>query len=316
MNSLSYLHYYVYDDLMFNQSAKIKGAGALLGAAMIYATFGLLIRESSVMFGNNIQIAIRFLFAALVIVLFKLVIKRSLSLPRRDLLKTFALGAVFGLIVMLFTISVNETKVANSVFLLYAGSIITSLICGTVFLKEKLSPSKIIAIGVAVCGLAMYADNFLVLSVGIVAGFASGLLDGVGNFIRKSLKGVDRNLVILYSYAIGGVVALGAALFSGEQWINQVHTGSIIAMLVFVGLMIGISNLLLYGFQHFDVNVGTVILACELFFATVLGYVFLQESPTVTEIIGGVLIFSASALTVIDVRAIWPRVRQSFKLLK
>lgn len=301
---------------MFNQSDGIKGAGALLAAAMVYATFGLLIRESSVMFGNNVQIAIRFLLAALVIVFFKVVIKRSLSLPRRDLLKTLSLGVVFGFIVMLFTISVNETKVANSVFLLYAGSIVTSLICGTVFLKEKLSPAKIAAIVVAICGLAMYADNFLVLSVGIIAGFGSGLLDGVGNYIRKSLKGVDRNLVIMYSYAIGGVVALVVALFTSEQWISQVHLGSIIAMLIFIGLMIGISNLLLYGFQHFDVNVGTVILACELFFATILGYIFLHESPTVSEMIGGTLIFAASALTVIDVRALGVRLRQNFKLLR
>lgn len=290
---------------MFHKSEKVTGAGALLAAALIYATFGILIRESSVMFGNGTQIALRFVAAALLILVFKLIMQKTLSLPRPQMIRTLGLGVVFALIVIFFTISVNETKIANSVFLLYAGSIISSLIVGTVFLKESLSKAKILAILVAVCGLAMFADNFLMLSVGVVAGFMAGLFDGVGNAVRKTLKGADRNLVIMYSYAIGAAVALVMALGTGEQTVGHFNWGSIIAMTIFVGLMIGIGNLLLYGFQHFDVNVGTVILSCELVFATILGYLFFRETPSVAELIGGALVFTASALTVLDSSTRW-----------
>ncbi len=300
MNSLSYLHYNVYDYVVLKKSDRLVGAGALLSSAIIYATFSLLIRESSVMFSNSAQVAIRFAVAALLVCLFRLIWKRTLGLPKRHLLLVLALGAIFAGVVILFTISVNETKIANSVFLLYAGSIVASLVFGTVVLKEKLTIGKVVAIVIAICGLAMYGNNLLAFSIGVIAGFTSGLFDGVGNGIRKMLKGVDRSLVILYSYAVGAIVAVIVALMSGEQWISQVHPGSIIAMLVFVGLMIGISNLLLYGFQHFDVNVGTVILSCELVFATILGYVFFRESPTPQEVLGGVLIFIASILAVVD----------------
>lgn len=293
---------------MLRKSEKITGAGALLCAALIYATFGILIRESSEMFGNGAQIAIRFAAAAVLLLVFKLLVCKALSLSRQQMIRTLSLGVVFALIVIFFTISVNETKIANSVFLLYAGSIISSLVVGTVFLKERLSKAKVLAIVVAVCGLAMFADNFLVLSIGAVAGFVSGLFDGVGNAIRKSLKGADRNLVVMYSYAIGAAVALVMALVSGEQMVGQFSWGAIIAMTIFVGLMIGVSNLLLYGFQHFDVNVGTVILSCELVFATVLGFLFFRETPTTTEIIGGALVFSASTLTILDSSTRWRRI--------
>jgi len=290
---------------MFRKSEKMTGAGALLSAALIYATFGILIRESSEMFGNGAQIAIRFAAAAFLILIFKLILQKTLTLSRQQTVKTLSLGVVFALIVIFFTIAVNETKIANSVFLLYAGSIISSLIVGTMFLKESLSKAKILAIIVAVCGLAMFADNFLVLSIGVVAGFVSGLFDGVGNAIRKSLKGADRNLVVMYSYAIGAAVALIMALGSGEQMVSQFSWSAIITMAIFVGLMIGISNLLLYGFQHFDVNVGTIILSCELVFATILGYLFFREIPSVPELVGGALVFSASALTVLDSSTRW-----------
>jgi len=286
----------------------LGGAGALFGSAIIYASFGVLIRESSKMFGNGAQVVLRFALAALIVTLLQVLLKKTVVLHGRDLLKTIGLGIGFGLVVMLFTISVNETKVANSVFLIYAGSITSSLIIGTVFLKEKLSIAKVFSVIVALAGLSLFAGGLMALSLGAMAGFASGLFDGAANAVRKTLKGVDRNSVIAYSYAVGAVVVLGVTLISGERWVYDVSLLPVIAMLVFVGFMIWISNLLLYGFQHFDVNVGTVILSTELVFATLFGYVFLHESPTTAELIGGALIFMASVLAVVDLPSAGRRV--------
>ncbi len=284
-----------------------KGAAALLGAAFTYACFGLLIREMALMFGNNAQVAFRFVLAFAFLALFALLIKRPIRLSGKTLAKVALLGIAFCGVVILFTISVNLTKLGNSVFLLYAGSIVTSLLIGTLAFKEKLTTIKIIAIILSLVGLAMYSSALLTLSLGVVTAVLSGVLDGVSNSIRKTLSGIDRNSILLYQYAFGSVFALLVLAIAPQDSIRTISLMPVLAGLVFAALLIGLGNLLLYGFQHFDVNVGTVILATELFFASLLGWIFFHEIPTSNEVIGGTLIFMASILSAVDVRAFMKR---------
>jgi drug/metabolite transporter (DMT)-like permease len=62
-------------------------------------------------------------------------------------------------------------------------------------------------------------------------------------------------------------------------------------------LQLLLNYLLLYGFQNFDVNIGTVILSLELFLAAIVGFVLYDEALTATEVIGGVIIFLASVVS-------------------
>ena len=282
------------------KTERFQGATALLAAAFLYATFGLLIRELSKLFGDNAQVAARFLLAALIITAINFIAHKVVRLPGRELIRIGALGVAFAVVVLFFTISVNQTKVMNTVVLCYAGSIITSLIIGTTLLKEKLTANKLLAIGLALAGLFMYADALLALSVGIVAGFASGVFDGVGNALRKTLKTADRNVVLMYQFGIGSIFGLLLLLFSGGDIIREVSLLPILATILFAVLLLCLGNLLLYGFQHFDVNVGTVILALELVFVLILGYLFLHEAPTGKELVGGAFIFAASVITVLE----------------
>lgn len=282
------------------QNSDASGAIALTGAALIYASFGLLIREMANSFGNNAQVAFRFMVAFMVLSLLLFVKKRSIKLPKVAIKKALGLGVAFCGVLLLFTISVNSTKIANSVFLLYSGSIISSLLIGTFVLKEKLTPIKILAIALSLIGLAMYAGEILSLSVGVVAAVLAGLIEGGANAIRKMLKGYDRNTVLWYQFAIGSIVAAVAVLASGEIAIKEVSFLPIMAGIIFGLLQIGLGNLLLYGFQHFDVNTGTVILTCELVFATLLGWIFLGEMPLISELIGGLLIFAASIINTVN----------------
>lgn len=286
---------------------RFKGATALFSAAFIYSTFGILIRHMSIMFGDSAQTAARFGLALIFILLLNFVKKQSIYLSKNALIKACILGITFGFVVLLFTISVNNTKIANSVFLLYAGSMISSLFIGTVFLKEKLTVIKIIALAVAFLGLYMYSNALLVMSLGVIAGLASGLFDGVSNAIRKTLKGISRNSILTYQFTFSALLATIILALSGEAIIKEISLASIIAMIIFALLQIWLGNLLLYGFQHFDVNVGTVILATELIFATIISFILFKEVPSSQEIIGGILIFTASILSTVDLKQILPK---------
>lgn len=283
-----------------NISGRLKGAGALFASAFIYSTFGILIRQMAQMFGDASQTAIRFGVAFVFVLLINFLRKQPISLPRDILIKACLLGITFGCVVLLFTISINNTKIANTVFLLYAGSLITSLLIGTILLKENLTTTKIVAICIALLGIYMYSDAIVVLSIGVITGIASGIFDGISNAIRKTLKGFSRNTILTYQFAFSSLFAATILAFSGEVILKEVVPLSIVAVVIFALLQIGLGNFLLYGFQHFDVNVGTVILATELLFATILGFLFFREVPTFREMSGGTLIFIASVLSTID----------------
>lgn len=285
-------------------SDKIKGASALFTSAFIYSTFGILIRQMALMFGDSTQTAVRFGVAFIFILILNFIRKQSISLPSRALIKACLLGITFGCVVLLFTISVNNTKIANSVFLLYAGSMISSLAIGTLLLKEKLTLIKVVAIVITFLGLYMYSDAILVMSIGIIAGLASGLFDGISNALRKTLKGLNRNAILTYQFAFSSLLASLSMLVMGEAILKQILPLSILAVIIFAILQIGLGNLLLYGFQHFDVNVGTVILATELFFASLLGFLLFKEVPTSKEILGGTLIFAASIISTVNFKTL------------
>jgi drug/metabolite transporter (DMT)-like permease len=298
---------------MSQKLTQLQGAGALLLSAFIYGTFGLLIREIAKMMGDATQVAARFILAAGIIALANLLMRKALRIPRVLLLKAGLLGVAFALVVLFFTISANSTKIINSVVLLYGGSIIASFLIGTFIFKEKVTGPKILAIIIALIGLAMFSNAFLALSLGVITGFASGLMDGVANGLRKTLKAADRNVVVMYQFGIGSVFSLLLVLFSGGFVIGEISLIPVLAILVFALLLVFLNNLLLFGFQHFDVNVGTVILATELFFAMVLGYLFLHESPTLSEVVGGALIFFASIIAAVDVRLLFGRLGRGTK---
>src|SRR4051812_5000683 len=95
---------------------RLKGAISLFSAAFIYATFGILIRQLTSMFGDHTQVAARFVLAFIFISVINLIRKEKSNLPKKALLRACLLGISFGVVVLLFTMSVNSTKIANSVF--------------------------------------------------------------------------------------------------------------------------------------------------------------------------------------------------------
>jgi drug/metabolite transporter (DMT)-like permease len=284
-----------------------KGSLALFTAAGIYATFGILIREMTKMFSDNGQVAFRFGVAFLIVFLMNLIRKKSMVLRGSILIRALSLGISFAIVLILFTISVNNTKIANSVFLLYAGSIISSLLLGTILFKEKLTKWKIIAVVISLIGLGLFSHEFIGIGIGVITGFLSGIADGISNSLRKSLKGVEKSSLLVYQFSIGAIFALVLGLLFGEVFVKTFVLSSILVGILFGVLQVGLNNLLLYGFQHFDVNVGTVILATELFFATILGFLVFGEVPLTNEIIGGLLIFTASIISSVDIKVLLSR---------
>lgn len=276
----------------------------LLMSAAIYASFGVLIRQLDKGFGEYFQITARSIIAVLVLGIIILATKTTLRVKRAHLGRTIAFAISFPLVVILFTLAVLNIKIANAVLLLYGGSLFSSLLIGTFFFKEKLTTQKIVSLILVIIGLAIFTQIWLgvVVGLGFVLGLLSGIADGVTNSIRKHVKDLPRNTLLFYQYLTSAVLSLALALITNEKLVTQWSFWPVVTAIVFGFLLVFLGRLLMYGFAHADVNIATVTLASELLFSVVLGFLFLHESPTSYELLGGIIIFSASVLSGLDLK--------------
>lgn len=222
--------------------------------------------------------------------------KKRSSIPRNRLYAVVVLSVLYSLVVVCFTTALQHATLANVLFTFYGANLITSFLCGTLVLGETLSWQKVIAMVVALAGLTVYASALLEGDIGIVLSVLAGISGGVSNMVSKQLAGVNRNAVVRAQYAISTIFVVIVTLLSGEQMVRQVSWKGSILTVVFALVLIAGSKLILYGYQNFDVNIGSVISATELVFGALLGYLIFHEVPAVHELVGGLLIFTASVL--------------------
>jgi drug/metabolite transporter (DMT)-like permease len=279
---------------------KTKGAGSLLAGAFVVSTFGIWTRFMAPMLNSGAQTAFRCTLAAGLmglIIWFSRSKKRLRGYSKRQYFLMALLGFLTVVLGLLFIASVTATKVGNTSSLIYAGSIITTFIVGAGFLGEKVTKVGVAAVVLALLGLSMFASDLLSLSLGVLCGLGAGVCDGLCNTVRKKLRGVDRNTAVLYQYIAAALFAL-PLVFVGGPAIKTISVGATLALLLYTIASVAFAKLLLYGFSHFDISIGGVILAMQIFFGMSLGFIFFAELPSLNELAGSLLIFSAVLMAV------------------
>lgn len=273
-----------------------RGAEALFVSAFTYALTGILVREVSPMWGDKAQVLIRFILVFLFVAGYGLLWKGKLLPPKSKLPLVFSLGLVFAIMVLFFTSAIGKTTVANVLFVFYATNLISAFLLGTVLLKENVSGNKLLAMGCALVGLAVYSGAIADGNLGIIFSIVAGVCGATVSLFSKQLAGVDRGAVLIVQYAVGSLFAAVSLLLSGDELIRQASLKGSVLIVVFALVIVAGSYLTLYGFQNFDVNIGTVIMSAELVFAAVMAYILFNEVPKTHELIGGAFIFAGSVI--------------------
>lgn len=289
-----------------------KGFLALFSSAALLGTFGVLIRQLGLYLDIGSQVAVRTFAAAGVALILVVAWKSSLRIPRAKIPALVLFSTVFPLSLLAFTASISETKASNALFMLYVGSLAAGFMIGSFWFKEKVTKVKLFSMVLVIFGLVVFLSPLSIssLTVGVLMGIIAGVLEGTTHAIRKSLQGLKRETLLFYQYLASGFFGLALAAVRTEQLKLDIDLRLIIVTLVFGIALVGMGYLLLYGFKHFDVNVGSVVLASELLFALIINAAFLAEIPTAQEFIGGMIIFLAAISTSID----WDKLRK--RLLK
>ncbi len=282
---------------MARSKITLGGNEALLAAAFLFATTNVLVREMAHMWGDQAQVAARFALVWLILIIFTRFKSKKTSVSRSKMMLAVLYSIFAAVSILFFTLSVQMTTIANTLFTSNATELFVAFLLGTILLKEKMTIRKLIAIGLALAGLALYSDSILVGSAGILFGLLGGATTALCNLLAKKLKGVDLGAIIRMQFGLGAIFMIALTLlFSPNDIIRTISVEGITATTAFALILIAATRLVLYGFQHSDINIASVILSSQLAIGALLGFFVYQEVLATHEIISGLLILCAAII--------------------
>lgn len=268
---------------------------SLLGTSIIYGIFGVIARNLQPYLTGNQMTAARAIIVATILAVFLLIKnKKSFLVERKYWLPLFIHSITFGATIFLFTYSVLLTTLTKSVFSFYSTTLIASLVVGMFFFKEKFTIRKKISFFLALAALIcfIFPTGISTFDTGMIMTGIAGFSDVATNSMKKFLGGkVDRMVLVFYQMLTGVILGLALIFFAGEFTIaKQFDLPGILWLLFFALNFFLLSYLTAYGFQHFDLNLGTIILSLEFVWASLAGTLLYGEEITVWQIAASVIL--------------------------
>ena len=277
------------------------GTVAVLVAGSLFATSGVLIKH--LVQGYGLQpltvVAVRTALAALVLIGFLGVRDRKLLRIRARDIPFFLL---FGLVCMAllqasWAYAVSLIDVGVAVVLNYTAPAWAALFAWPL-LGERINRQKGVALLLTTTGVALivhiFDAQFLSLNVeGLLWGLASGVLYGLyGTFVRRTLKRYSFWTVITYTFAAGALFLL--ATQSPSRMVSAFAQPGAALWLVVSALVSTLAGhtLFAFGLRFLEATVATILATVEPVMATLWAVIFLGESLTWPQVVGGALVIA------------------------
>jgi drug/metabolite transporter (DMT)-like permease len=269
----------------------------LLLAVVLWSTTFAVMKESLGSISPALLVLIRFAIAAAVVyVLFRSRIEFTWS----NLLKGLAIGIPEYLGFMLQVTGLTMTTASKNAFITGL-CVVVAPVLSFLFLREKRSWKVALALVLAVLGLWVISFGFTVRVGGMGTGdfltLLSALAFGVQVFMIHLFSHRDSFYATTFFQLLAvAMCSLAYALVTKQTLVvNPVSWPSLLYLAVFTTV---ITLLLQNRFQH-DVTVAqaSVIYSLEPVFATLLAVLFIGEQMGPAVLVGGVLLFTASAIS-------------------
>ena len=216
------------------------------------------------------------------------------KIPGRNLAMMLLAGGFLALHFGLWVTSLSYTSVATSVVLVTATPIFTAVASYLLF-KEKLTVKIVLGITVSIGGSVVigYGNWSIGTNQLLGAGLAlAGALAIAGYLLtgRRLRRTTGLLSYTFVTYSSAAVLLLITALASGYSLSG--YSGNTYLMFVLLALIpqiLGHSSLN-WSLKFMPATMVTIAVLGEPIIATTLAFLILNESPTLTEIIGGILI--------------------------
>ena len=281
---------------------RLRGYVFVLVAATLWATLGIIFKALIGDYGLS-RTTIAFFRASLsaAILFAALALRRpsSLRVSARDVL-FFAAFGLFGIAAfyIVYITAIDLAGMSVAAVLLYTAPAWVALI-SAVFLGEKLTPVKLVAVTLAMTGCALVARVYdlrgLQLNwLGILAGLGAGLTYALYSVFNKvGLRRHDGWTVLAYGLLAGSVFL--APLQSPQLLVTALRQPGAVAWLLVLALgpTLGAGLSFNAGLRHVPVSSASIVATLEPVIASLLAFAFLHERLDPAQLVGGGLILAA-----------------------
>jgi len=281
---------------------RLRGYMLILVAATLWATLGIIFKALIGDYGLS-RITIAFFRASLsaVILFAALALRRqsSLRIAARDVL-FFAAFGLFGIAAFygVYVTAIDLAGMSVAAVLLYTAPAWVALI-SAVFLGEKLTPVKLVAVTLAMVGCALVARVYDLRGLqlnwpGILAGLGAGLTYALYSVFNKvGLRRHDGWMVLAYGLLFG--VLFLAPLQSPRLLVAALRQPGAVAWLLVLALgpTLGAGLSFNAGLRYVPVSSASVVATLEPVIASLLAFAFLHERLDPAQLVGGGLILAA-----------------------
>ena len=276
---------------------KIPGYLLLLFGAFCLSWGGFIVRsfeEASVW--QILLIRSVFFVIALTFFLISTYKKYTLKIFKDACYPALVAGLVLSLSFVAYVYAMTITTVANVVFIISTQTMFLA-ITGYIFLKEKISLISFISIVLAMSGITiMIGDSILSGSLlGNIIALAIPINFSILVIIIRKNKNLDMVPAIFYS----GIFSLIYGLILSESYTFSYHD-------IKMGFLLGVPQL---AFGFICITIGSrstasttvgLLMLTETLFAPVWVWLFLNEIPPISVLIGGAIIIGAIILNSFD----------------
>jgi len=245
-------------------------------------------------------------------------VKNSIKLTNQKTYLLQSLIFVMMIVVYLSSIAV-ETPAGEAALLIQIHPFIT-LILGRIFLKERITKSKILAIIVATAGLITLTEvwkweSFMSSIVGTTLAILNGLFYAfyllVGRASAEKRKNVPYSLSIAWVISWAIIIALPLLLMFSilplpEELAKMEIENIMKTKIILIGIGFALAGsvipygLLMISAKYQESSKSSLLLLDEPVFAIILGAIILKEPITLSYILGGIGIIAGVIIIILD----------------
>lgn len=271
-------------------------------SSFLFATQGIFFRNLTPMGFTPIQLtAVRGVVSTVGLSLFVLLTNRKLfRASPKELMLFIPAGVFMFLCAFTYYMALSYTTIATATVLMYSSPIYV-LLFSVLFLKEKLTVLKMVAVTVMLVGMALVsgiAGGMDFDLMGVIYAVLAGVLYAAYNIVAKieMRRGSDPITAMIYCFLVMGVLASIFADVPGMISIAAAGpTWQILLLLLGMGLVTCGLPYLMYTMSLKDIPAGTAsaLGLLEPMAAIIYSMVFFGEPLTLPLAIGVVLILGA-----------------------
>lgn len=272
------------------------GSLSILSAATIYGFFSILARfigyQIPLFFQNWTRAMVASILLLFIITASKMKWKRLQSHE----IVWIGFRALMGSAgFLLFYLAVNQIPVGTMYFIFYGGLIIVGYILGNIMYGEKMNMMKWLSMGLALIGLgSVYSLNFSHMPfTGMLMALTGGAATAFWNVLPKKLSHIPALQLTLLDSMLPIVWYMLLSLSTKEVWTAPDLSPLWIASLGYGALFVVTGQLVIYGFNRIDAQIGSILMLFEVPIAMFLSFLFYKEKIDTMTFFGGMLIFLA-----------------------